>query len=75
VLDGTQCSSCATAANPSFCKTYLMCMYENSCAPGTLAALNPCADATKNGICSINKINKTQEALTSAINAYNCACP
>jgi hypothetical protein len=75
VLDGTCVSNCTGAASPSNCKTYLMCMYKNSCVPGTTSAPNPCADSGQNGICSINKVNKTQEALNSAIAAYNCACP
>ena len=79
LLDGgaTSCKQCDTASNPTGCKTYLMCMYKNSCDPGTDAAKSHCVDATYmgGGVCSFNKVQIPTDVLTSAINAYRCACP
>lgn len=77
VLDGTSCKQCDTTVNvnPAYCRAYLWCMYQNNCNPGTVAAQADCVSGSKNGVCSVNKLNKTQEALYAAINAYRCACP
>lgn len=78
VLDGTTCTQCDTDPShvtPAYCRTYLWCMYLNQCNPGTVSAPADCVSGAKNGVCSVNKIGKTQDALNAAINAYRCACP
>lgn len=80
VLDGTSasCNQCDTSGpnvSPSYCRTYLYCFYANNCNPWVNNQLADCANASRNGICSINKVGKTQDALNAAIAAYRCACP
>jgi hypothetical protein len=81
VLDAANaaCNQCDTTSNvtPANCRAYLWCMYANDCNPGTVASLADCVNSGKNGggVCSLNKVNKTVEALNAAITAYRCACP